>query len=168
MKRLIAVAAGLILMVSSCATYHTAIPSQRTVTDPQERVEILRERYPDVYAYNEHGLVKFRKFVEVREPDGSVSYKIDYRTVTRDIVSYQERMAILEAQYPQIYEMFLEGLVHIGTMYEYVASDGTIRSHVYWYRTAGDAYYYYDYYRGIPPIRYRPVPPPAPRVAPAP
>ena len=153
----------------SCAP--TRYVSQRRVTEMDEVSYVLANHYPQLHYYYMEGVLRVNSLKEVVLPDNTVDYKVNYDFVRYYYGNYTERMEVLKTNYPELYQMYVNGVIEVTSLYKYVERDtGKIRHRVS-YRRIYD--YYYRYYPGIhdgvhiyyrPRPRYQPAPPPRPDV----
>jgi len=162
------------IVLSSCAA--TTYASQRPVNEIDNISYVLSTYYPELYYYYTEGVLRVNSLKEVTDANGELSYRVRYDFVRYYYRGYTERMAVLQEGFPELYQMYCNGLIEVNTVYKYVDRDtGTIKHHVS-YRRVGDRYYYdypyyndYYYYRYRRPLIIRPNPPrPAPRPEPRP
>ena len=156
----------LLLMLTSCAaTYKTT----RTVKEMDEISLVLSEYYPQLYTYYIEGVLEVASVKEVVVEDGSPAYNVKYRFIKYYYHNHTEMMEILKNEFPELYQMYVNGVIEVTGMYKYVEKDtGVIRNHVS-YRRIYDFYYErtiipYNHTR----LYYRPRPMPLPRYQPAP
>ena len=156
----------LLLMLTSCAaTYKTT----RTVKEMDEIALVLSEYYPQLYTYYIEGVLEVASVKEVVVEDGSPAYNVKYRFINYYYHNQTEMMEILKNEFPELYQMYVNGVIEVTGMYKYVEKDtGVIRNHVS-YRRIYDFYYErtiipYNHTR----LYYRPRPMPLPRYQPAP
>ncbi len=156
------------LVLVSCAS--TRYVSQRRVTEMDEVSYVLANYYPQLHYYYMEGVLRVNSLKEVVLPDNTVDYKVDYDFVRYYYRNFSDRMDALKEYYPELYQMYVNGVIEITSLYKYVERDsGKIRHRVS-YRRIYD--YYYHYYPGLydgvhiyyrPRPRYQPAPPPRPR-----
>jgi hypothetical protein len=168
MKKLVLAIISMV-MLFSCASGRYI-----NLTDPQamfDAGEILYRQHPELANYYDQGVLQITSLREVNVGDG-VDYRIKYRFVKHHIYDYSDRMMILKDKFPELYEMYVSGLIEITSLYRYVNDYVEIKYHVS-YRRIYD--FYYDYHPYLYPYggyryyyRSRPLPPPSPRVEPAP
>ena len=164
MKKLIALLVTMLLVVSSCSAGRYI-----SLNNPEREfsaVEVLYNQHPELVPYYEAGVLKITSMREIRTEMG-YNYDIKYKFVKRHLYD-EERYLCLKENYPELYDLYVNGVINIRSVYRYVDSDGVIRYHVTYSRI-------YDYfYESVPLIHpyggyrlhYRPRP--APRIAPAP
>ena len=153
----------------SCATASYA--NQRRVKEMDEISYVLANHYPQLYTYYMEGVLDVDSMKEVVLEDGTVDYKVKYHFMKYYYRNHSEMMEVLKNHFPELYQMYLNGVIDITGIYKYVDKDtGVIRNHVL-YRRIYDFYYERTiipyshtklYYRPRPmPLpRYRPTPPP--------
>lgn len=179
MKKFLIIIAMALLTACGAARY----ASQRTVNDMDEISYVLANYYPQLYEYYMEGVLNVRSIKEVVTPDGEPAYNVKYAFCRYHYPNFNERMDALHEYYPEVYEMYLNGVVEISSFYKYVDKEtGQIRHHVS-FRRVYDFYYNTAPYFGgtrliyrprpFPPLRdrYRPEPPrprPEPRPEPRP
>lgn len=161
MRKLIALFITILMMV--CCASGRYIP----LSDPQaafDAEQILYDAHPELVPYYEAGVLRITSMREVVDNQGNVSYKLKYKFVKRYFDDYTERMACLKEYYPELYQMYVNGIVKIYSLYRYVDNNGQIRHHVSYHRLYD---YYYEYVPLIHPYGgyryyYRPrvLPPP--------
>lgn len=149
------------LMISCAST--NSLTYQR-VYEEDNISYILSTYYPQLYRYYDEGVLRVNSVKEVVLEGNIIDYKINYKFVRRYYYNNQSEMAIvLHEHFPELYEMYINGIVEINSIYKYVdRSTGKIKYHVS-YRNIFDVYYntYPDTrYRGYYRPRYRPTPPP--------
>lgn len=174
---LITLMMALMVSVSSCGT--TRYANQRSVTAMDEVSYVLANYYPQLHEYYMQGVLKVTSLKEVVLPDGEVDYKVKYNFIRYYYRDFNDRMEAVRTAYPEIYEMYISGVIDINSVYKYVERDtGRIKLHVSYSRIYD---YYYRHYPGIyggthiyhygprvyprAPRRMQP-PPPAPRPKP--
>ena len=153
----------LMLAVSSCGTARYA--SQRSVNEMDEISYVLINYYPQLYTYYMEGVLRVNSLKEVVLPDGTVDYKVKYDFVRYYYTDFNEKIAAVKANYPELYEMYVSGVIDLGSVYSYVDRDsGRIRLHVSYSRIYDYYYHYYPGTYGGLRLHYRPRPYPlAPR-----
>ena len=159
MKRLIMFLTSLLLL-TSCGT--AGYTSRRTVYEMDEVSYILANHYPQLHYYYMEGVLDVTSLKEIVLEDGTIDYKVKYRFVRYYYTNYADRMETLKVHYPELYQMYVSGVIEINSLYKYVEKEtGKIRHHVS-YRRIYD--YYYDYYpyigHGGVHLYYRPRPVP--------
>lgn len=160
----------MVLIVSATSCASTRYVSQRRVTEMDEVSYVLANYYPQLHYYYMEGVLRVNSLKEVVLPDNTVDYKVDYDFVRYYYRNFSDRMDALKEYYPELYQMYVNGVIEITSLYKYVERDtGKIRHRVS-YRRIYD--YYYHYYPGLhdgvhiyyrPRPRYQPAPPPRPR-----
>ena len=158
----------LTMFVTSCGT--TSYASRRTVNEMDEISYVLANYYPQLHTYYMEGVLDVDSMKEVVLEDGTVDYKIKYHFMRYYYRNYSDRIDALKLHFPELYEMFVSGVIEINSLYKYVEKDtGVIRHHCS-YRRIYD--YYYNYYPRLGGshiyYRARPLPPPRPAPRPAP
>ena len=165
MKKLIALLVTMLLVVSSCAAGKYV-----SINNPEREfsaVEVLYNQHPELVPYYEAGVLKITSMREIRTEMG-YNYDVRYRFVKKYLYD-EERYLCLKENYPELYDLYVNGVINIRSIYRYVDNDMVIR-----YRVTYSRLYDY-YYENVPLIypyggyryRYRPRPIP-PRVQPAP
>ena len=156
----------LIVSVTSCGTARYTTHGIVNTTD--EVSYVLANYYPQLYEYYAEGVLSVNSVREVTAPDGGTDYRIRYKFVNYYYRNYNEKMAAVEQYFPELYQMYLNGVIEIGSVYKYVDKrTGEIRHHAT-LRYLNDVYYY-NYYPDMRLFRYRrPIGPPPPRMRPAP
>ena len=130
--------------LASCAT--TRYANQRTVFEMDEISYVLANYYPQLYEYDLAGVLKVNSLKEVVLEDGTIDYKVNYKFVRYYYRDFNEKMAVVKENYPELYDMYISGVIDIGTVYNYVDKNtGKIKLHVS-YRQIYD--YYYRHYPG--------------------
>lgn len=148
----------------SCAT--TRYANQRSVTAMDEVSYVLANYYPQLHEYYMEGVLRVNSLKEIVLQDGTVDYKVKYDFVRYYYRDFNEKMQAVKETYPEIYEMYISGVIDINSVYKYVDRDtGRIKLHVSYSRIYD--YYYRHYpgaYGGTHIYRYGPRPYPlAPR-----
>lgn len=165
MKKFIALLVTLLMVVSSCSAGRYV--SLNTAEREFSAVEVLYNQHPELVPYYEAGVLKITSMREIRTEMG-YNYDIKYKFVKKYLYD-NERYLCLKENYPELYDLYVNGVINIRTVYRYVDSAGEIRYHI----TYSHLYDYY--YENVPLIHpyggyrlyYRPRPAPH-RVAPAP
>ena len=163
MKKLIALFSAIVMLVCCASGRYISTADPQNAFDAEQ---VLYNTRPELVPYYEAGVLKITSMREVVGRDGSVSYNVKYRFVKRHIKDYSERMACLKENFPELYQMYVNGTIEIYSLYAYVDDNGVIRHHVS-YRRLYD--FYYDYAPLMYPYGgyryyYRPrVSPPPPR-----
>lgn len=154
---------ALMLAVSSCGT--ARYTSQRSVNEMDEISYVLANYYPQLHTYYMEGVLRVNSLKEVVLPDGTVDYKVKYDFVRYYYTDFNEKIAAVKANYPELYEMYVSGVIDLGSVYRYVDRDsGRIRLHVSYSRIYDYYYHYYPGTYGGLRLHYRPRPYPlAPR-----
>ena len=135
----------LILAVSSCGTARYA--NQRSVNEMDEISYVLANYYPQLHTYYMEGVLRVNSMKEVVLPDGTVDYKVKYDFVRYYYRDFNEKVAVVKENYPELYDMYISGVIDLGSVYKYVDRDsGRIRVHVSYSRIYD---YYYRYYPGV-------------------
>lgn len=148
----------------SCAT--TRYANQRTVNQMDEVSYVLANYYPQLHEYYMEGVLRVNSLKEIVLQDGTVDYKVKYDFVRYYYRDFNEKMQVVKETYPEIYEMYISGVIDINSVYKYVdRNTGRIKLHVSYSRIYD--YYYRHYpgaYGGTHIYRYGPRPYPlAPR-----
>lgn len=115
---------------SSCSPASKVYSSKRIVSDKQEQQLAFCTEYPELSTHLDEGLVNIYRVTEFVRPGGSRYYKIRFGFTRRFITDYGERMAVLKAQFPEVYQMFSNGAVIVNNLYEYVDRDQHIKYHI--------------------------------------
>lgn len=153
MKKILGILIVLSILLSSCAS--ARYTTQRSINEIDNISYILSNNYPELYYYYTEGVLKVNSLKEVNDINGVLSYRIKYDFVRYYYRGYTERMAVLQEGFPELYQMYCNGLIEINSIYKYVDRDtGVIRHHVS-YRRIGDRYYDYPYYNDYYYYRYR-------------
>ena len=154
---------ALTLAVSSCGTARYV--SQRSVNEMDEISYVLANYYPQLHTYYMEGVLRVNSLKEVVLPDGTVDYKVKYDFVRYYYTDFNEKIAAVKANYPELYEMYVSGVIDLGSVYKFVDRDsGRIRLHVSYSRIYDYYYHYYPGTYGGLRLHYRPRPYPlAPR-----
>ena len=170
MKKLIALLITMLLVVSSCSAgrYVSINDTEREFS----AVEVLYNQHPELVPYYEAGVLKITSLREVRSEVG-YTYDIRYKFVKKYLYD-EERYLCLKEYYPELYDLYVNGVINIRSIYRYVDADRVIRYKVTYSRL-------YDYYYENVPLIYpyggyrlqyipRPIPPrmtpPPPRLRP--
>ena len=92
------------------------------------------------------GVLRVNSLKEVVLADGTVDYKVKYSFVRYYYRDFNERIAAVKANYPELYDMYISGVIDIDSVYKYVDKEtGVIRLKVNYSRIYD---YYYRYYPG--------------------
>ena len=127
MKRLIALLTS-VLVIASCAT--TRYAHERYVTEMDEVSYILANYYPQLHYYLMEGVLRVNSIKEVQLEDGTIDYKVKYNFVKYHYPEFNDRMANLEKYFPDLYKMYISGVVEITSFYKYVDKNtGEVRHH---------------------------------------
>ena len=161
----------IVLFSSSCGT--TNYLSQRTVSDMDEVSYVLYNYYPQLHTYYMEGVLRVNSIREITLNDGNIDYKVKYDFIRYYYRNYSEKMEVLKEYYPELYQMYLNGVIEISSIYKYVdRNTGKIRHHISYRRIYDYSYNYYPGIYGGYHIYYRPRPipvrPAPPRVNPTP
>ena len=168
MKKL-ALIVSCILMMLSCASGRYV-----SLSNPQAQFdagETLYDKYPEMVKYYDEGVLKITSLREIPQRDGTYVYDVSYKFVKYYYREYAERMECLKTHFPEAYEMYVNGIIEIRSLYKYVDENMEIKYHLS-YRRLYDFYYettpylIYPYNRGYR-YHYRPRPVPQ-RVSPPP
>ena len=144
MKKIIALLVG-ILLVMSCSAQRYA--NQRTVREMDEVSYVLANYYPQLHEYYTEGVLRVNSMKEIVLEDGTVDYKINYDFIRYYYRDFNQRMEVLKETYPELYNMYVSGVIDVRSMYKYVDKNtGQIKIHVS-YKSIYD--YYYNYYPNI-------------------
>ena len=139
MKKLIALFTAIVMLVCCASGRYISTADPQNAFDAEQ---VFYNTHPELVPYYEAGVLKITSMREVVGRDGSVSYKVKYRFVKRHIRDYSERMECLKTYFPEIYQMYVNGVIEVYSLYAYVDDTGVIRHHIS-YRRLYD--YYYDY-----------------------
>ena len=159
MKKFIALLVTLLLVVSSCSAGRYA-----SINNPEREfsaVEVLYNQHPELVPYYEAGVLKITSLREIRSKVG-YTYDIRYKFVRKYLYD-QERYQCLKEYYPELYDLYINGVINIRSVYRYVDDNLAIRHNVTYSRL-------YDYYYENVPLIYpyggyrlhyrvRPIPP---------
>ena len=163
------------LVLVSCAS--TRYAGQSVVEGNYEVSYVLANYYPQLFTYYEEGVLRVTSIKEITLADGTLDYNVKYRFVKYYYNTHAERMEIVKAMYPELYQMYLNGVIDINSVYKYVNRNTGRISYKVSYSRIYDYYHYYyspgyihrsrPYYR---PPRYSPPPrvKPGPRPTPPP
>ena len=166
MKRITALLIS-VLVFASCAT--TRYISEREVDAMDEISYILYNNYPDLHEYYMEGVMDVLSLKEVTLEDGTTEYKVKTRYIRYYYPNRHDKMEAIKQYFPDIYQMYLNGVVDIINFYKYVdREDGLIKHHIS-IRRIYDFYYtpWYGMYPGTR-LYYRPRPVPPVKPVPAP
>lgn len=160
----------LTIIVSSCGTASYA--SRRTVNEMDEISYVLANYYPQLHNYYMEGVMDVDSMKEIVLEDGTVDYKIKYHFIRYYYRNYSDRIDALKLHFPELYELYVSGVIDINSVYKYVDKNtGVIRHHCSYSRIYDYYYRYYPRYNGVhinyyrPRVRPTPLPP-RPRVEP--
>lgn len=113
--------------VISCGT----LANQRQITNKIEQRRILVQEGQDAYvSYLDEKVATF-SMKEV--PDSADTKKYVYAPYYKNarVREFGKQMALLKEQFPELYNLFIEGKIALGKMYQYVdQEDGKIKVHV--------------------------------------
>lgn len=160
----------LTIIVSSCGTASYA--SRRTVNEMDEISYVLANYYPQLHNYYMEGVMDVDSMKEIVLEDGTVDYKIKYHFIRYYYRNYSDRIDALKLHFPELYELYVSGVIDINSVYKYVDKNtGAIKHHCSYSRIYDYYYRYYPRYNGVHINYYRPrvrptPPPPRPRVEP--
>lgn len=170
MKKFLLTLMMMLTVLVSCGT--TNYVSRRTVNEMDEISYVLANYYPQLHEYYMEGVMDVDYMKEVVLEDGTVDYKIKYHFMRYYYKNYSDRIEALKLHFPELYQMYVSGVIEINSLYKYVEKkSGIIRHHCSYSRIYD---YYYNYYPrlGGSHIYYRARPlrpaPPRPRVEPNP
>ena len=104
---------ALMLAVSSCGTARYA--NQRSVNEMDEISYVLANYYPQLHTYYMEGVLRVNSLKEVVLPDGTVDYKVKYDFVRYYYTDFNEKIAAVKANYPELYEMYVSGVIDLGS-----------------------------------------------------
>ena len=136
---------AVLLMSVACAT--TRYTSKRTIADMDEVSYVLANYYPQLHSYYMEGVLNVKSLKEVILEDGTADYKIKYNFVRYYYRDFRERIEVVKSNYPELYEMYISGVIDINSVYKYVEEEtGKIKIHVSYSRIYD---YYYRYYPNI-------------------
>ena len=140
----------------------------RTAAEMDEIAYILETYHPELYFYYVEGVLRIKSVSEIVLEDGTSDYIVDYDFVRYNCRTYEEKLAVLEEHYPELYRRYRNGTIVVRSIYKEVdRRTGRIEYNVS-YRYNYGSYYEYPYVvirRGIDPLF---TPPPRPRVRPRP
>ena len=155
----------IVIMVLLTACGASKYTSQRTVQEMDEVSYVLANYYPQLHTYYMEGVLRVNSLKEVVLPDGTVDYKVKYNFVRYYYRDFNERIAAVKTNYPELYDMYISGVIDIDSVYKYVEKDtGRIRLHVSYSKIYDYYYNYYPRVGGVGIYRYGPRPYPlAPR-----
>lgn len=126
------------MMLTSCSAQRYV--SQRPITQMDEVTYVLANNYPQLHTYYMEGVIRVNSVKEMYLPDGRMEYKVDYRYTRFYYRDIRDKLEIIRVYYPELYDMYVNGVITFGTVYRYVDREtGEIKLHVS-YR------YIYDYY----------------------
>ena len=164
MKRFLSVLIVCCLFLSSCGTANYVAGSGVYGSESVEYV--LSNYYPGLYEYYKEGVLSVRSIKEITLSDGSIDYNVKYKFVKYYYNTHAERMEVVQKLYPELYQMYLNGVIDINSVYKCVdKTTGKIKYRVSYNRIYDYYNYYYNpgyihrtrpYYR--PPMRYKTTP----------
>ena len=165
MKRFLLIIAAVLLTACGTSKY----VSQRTINEMDEISYILYNNYPVLHEYFMEGVLDVTTLKEVVLANGETAYNVKYRFIKYRYPEFNDRMSALKEYYPEVYEMYMNGVIELTSFYKYVDKDGVIRHHVS-FRRIYDFYYNDSPRYGGVRLIYRPRPypyfrpsPPGPR-----
>ena len=170
MKKVLLTIIMMLTVLVSCGT--TNYVSRRTVNEMDEISYVLANYYPQLHNYYMEGVMDVDSMNEVVLEDGTVDYKINYHFMRYYYRNYSDKIDALKLHFPELYEMYVSGLIEINSLYKYVDKQtGMIKHHCSYSRVYDYYYRYYPRYNGVHIDYYRPrvrptPPPPRPRVEP--
>ena len=172
MKKIFSLILVLGMFLSSCGTANYVNGTDVDVYGAESIPYVLSNYYPGLYEYYTQGVLRVTSIREITLADGTIDYNVKYKFVKYYYNTHAERMEVVKELYPELYQMYLNGVIDINSVYKYVdRSTGRISYKVSYNRIYDYYNYYYSpgyihrtrpYYR--PPMRYSP----APRVRPNP
>ena len=165
MKKFIALLVTMLMIVTSCSAGKYV-----SLNNPEREfsaVEVLYNQHPELVPYYEAGVLKITSMREIQSEVG-YTYDIRYKFVRKYLYG-DERYLCLKELYPELYDLYANGVINIRTVYRYVDNKGSIQYHITYSRLYD---YYYESVPLIHPYRgyrlhYRPRPIP-PRMTPPP
>lgn len=98
--------------------------------DQNERIEIALTQKPELSKYYYEDLLNVYEVVEVTSRSGEVHYDINYTFPYLNVTDYSEQMSILQANFPELYNLFRNGSIIINNVSKYVDEEGGIRYNV--------------------------------------
>jgi len=157
----------MLMILVSCGT--TNYVSRRTVNEMDQISYVLANYYPQLHEYFLEGVMTVDYLKEIVLEDGTLDYKLKYHFTRYYYRNEYEITEILKNNYPELYDMYVSGVIEITSLYRYVEKrTGKMKYHIS-YRRVYDYYYHYYprlggthiYYRPrpIPPMRQSPPPP---------
>lgn len=168
MKKLFTLLVALFALISCSTTRYISVNSPQAEANA---LQILQLKYPDLVPYYNEGVLQIMSYEEIPVTTG-YDYDINYRFVRYYYNNLDERIACLRTRYPDIYNLYMSGVIEITSFYKYVDKRTMeICYYINYRHTHG-----YRYNRVMSPVYpygrwnyYYPRPiPPRPRVAPAP
>ena len=161
-----------LVLLTACGT--SKYVSQRRINDMDEISLVLYNNYPVLHEYYMEGVLEVNSLKEVTLENGETAYNIKYKFIKYRYPEFNDRMAALKEYYPEVYDMYMNGVIEVTSFYKYVDDSGVIRHHVS-FRRIYDFYYNDSPRYGGVRLIYRPRPypmfrpsPPRPRPAPGP
>lgn len=164
------------LFLTSCGTANYGTVYSDDVYGAQSIPYVLSNYYPGLYEYYKEGVLRVTSIKEITLADGTIDYRVKYRFVKYYYDTQAEKMEIVKAFYPELYQMYINGVIDINSVYKYVDKNtGKLNYRVSYSRIYDYYHYYYSpgyihhtrpYYR--PPMHYRPAPKVQPNHRPTP
>lgn len=167
MKKILTLFAAAIMLLS-CGTYLEMENPEVAFNAGQ----VLYETHPELVPYYEANVLNITSLKELPSATGDPVYEIRYRFVQYELKDYQERIDCLKEHFPELYQMYITGIINVRHIYRYVDENGQIRHRVKYGRVYDFYYEYVPLFRGYH-YNYRarmtpPPPPPRPQGGPRP
>ena len=140
MKRLVVLFLMMVTLLScSMGRYMT----NGELQDRRAAEEILISQYPELVEYYNEGVLDVTSVRAIPDGNGGYMHKLKYKFVKYHFRDYTEKMICLQERFPEIYDLYCEGLVEVTSLYKYVDRNTLQIRYYLSYRRADD--YLYDY-----------------------
>ncbi len=152
----------MMVMLAGCGVTRYADGSP----DSERAGIILHDYYPQLYEYYIEGVLRVNSLRHVTLADGTTDYEVRYKLVRYYYPTHTARLSAVETYLPELFNLYIHGMVSIGSVWKYVdPSTGRIM-HQAKYQWIYNYYPYGPYYGGTYYYggrrRVRPLPPPRP------
>lgn len=151
--------------IMSCAT--SQYVGHRTLKEMDEISFVLSSYYPQLHYYYMEGVLRVDSIKEYVDKDGNYDYKVKYSFIRYHYPNFNDRMENLKKHFPDLYRMYINGVLEITSFYKYVDKNtGEIKHHASCRRVYD--FYYHPLYGRRPGLRLRYNPRPLPPARPQP
>lgn len=115
------------LLVASCGT--AKYTSQAVVTDQAKIEQVINDYYPALKEYQDEGVIQIASVKEQTLADGETQYDVRYKFI-ENYYEGEDLINLLKEKYPDVYRMYMVGMVKDVQAYKFVDDKGNVVNNV--------------------------------------